>query len=138
MPKKKKKGRAAREAAANNNTESRETPSSSQKKQSPPTPLSTSKPIIHSNAISVRLVKGSSSGKRSIKYSPTVLLHESDASKLDVVVGDRVFLISTTESLPQQIKRLEVARVKLSDGNIDSSSTPRSALFGGTGSGYQH
>ena len=136
MPKKKKKGRAAREAAANNNnTEIRGTPSSSQKKQSPPTPLSTSKPTYQSDIISVRVIKGSSSGKRSMKYSPTVLLHESDASKLDVVVGDRVFLLSTTESLPQQIKRLEVARVKISDGNFESSSTPRSALFGGTGSG---
>ena len=128
MPKKKKKGRAAREAAANNNnTEIRGTPSSSQKKQS--------KPTFQSDVISVRVIKGSSSGKRTMKYSPTVLLHESDASKLDVVVGDRVFLLSTTESLPQQIKRLEVARVKISDGNFESSSTPRSALFGGTGSG---
>ena len=137
MPKKKKKNRAAREAAASNNADSRGTPSSSQKKnQVLPAPLSTSKARVQSDAISVRLVKGgSSSMKRSMKYSPAILLHEADASKLDVVVGDRVFVISTAETPPLQIKALEIARVKISDGNFASSSTPRSPLFGGTNSG---
>lgn len=138
MPKKKKKGRASREAAANNSVDVGGTPSSSQKKQSLPTPLSSSKPTVPANAISLRLVKGapgSASGKKSLKYSPRVILHESDASDIDVVAGDRVFVISTDDVLSQQVKALAIARVKIMDGNIDSSTTPRSALFGNAKSG---
>jgi SpoVK/Ycf46/Vps4 family AAA+-type ATPase len=134
MPKKKKKGRASRDAAVSNSVDDRGTPSSAQKKHSLPTPLSTSKPSVRSDVISLRLLNrvsgSSSSGKRSIKHSPTILLHESDAGKLDVAVGDRVFVISTADSLPQQIKAVAIARIKVNDGNTDRSSTPRSSLFG--------
>ena len=100
--------------------------------------LSASKPPVQADVISLRLLKGisgSSSGKRSMKYSPTIHLHESDAGMIDVVVGDRVFIISTTDYLPQQIKAVTIARVKSVHANSDRSNTPRSSLFSGTGSG---
>lgn len=135
MPKKKKKGRASRDAASNN-VDGRGTPS--QKKLSPSTPLSTSKASEPIDAISLRLLKATSSslsGKRTIKYSPTILLHESDACRLDVMAGDRVFVIYTTDSLSPQIKSISIVRVKIIDLSSDRSSTPKSSLFSGTSGG---
>jgi len=129
MPKKKKKGRAAREAAANNSVG---TPSPSQKKYSPPTPSSTSKPPVQADLISLRLLPSTKSplGKKMLKYSPIIFLHESDADKLDVVAGDRVFIISTTDSLQRQIQAVAIARVRINDEKTGRSKIPKSPIFG--------
>jgi len=143
MAKKKKKSRASSEAATSNSVQDRGTSCS---KKRPPTPSSISKKqpgVIISDIVSVRLLKGpstSSTGKKSLKYAPAVALHETDASKLDVSVGDKVFVISAADSLssPQRIKSVAIARVKISDGNVDRANTPRSSLFGGSGKSSNH
>jgi len=97
------------------------------------------------DVIHVRLLKGSSSlaVKRSLKYAPTVTLHEVDATILDVVVGDRVFIMSVVEPLvsfasASEMNSLVVARVKIIDGNLDRSKSPRVELFGGSSGGVSN
>eukprot|EP00537_Pseudo-nitzschia_pungens_P018731 CAMPEP_0172406444 /NCGR_PEP_ID=MMETSP1061-20121228/70681_1 /TAXON_ID=37318 /ORGANISM="Pseudo-nitzschia pungens, Strain cf. pungens" /LENGTH=1038 /DNA_ID=CAMNT_0013142041 /DNA_START=70 /DNA_END=3186 /DNA_ORIENTATION=- len=139
MPKKKKKSRASSETTKSNAAEARGTPSSVRNKKSSPTPVSTSKPELISDAISVRLLKGSSpsssssTGTKTLKYTPVVTLHETDANKLNVCVGDRVFVLSTTDSSPQRIKSIAIVTVRISDVNSDRTTTPKSSLFGGSG-----
>jgi transitional endoplasmic reticulum ATPase len=150
MPKKKKKSRSSTDDAstASNSGGNRATPSP--KKKSKDIPSSTSKPLVKSDVISVKLLKGysslpsSSAVKRSLKYAPAVFLHEADANILDVVVGDRVFVISAVGSLisstnsneintnsPHGVKFMAVARIKIiNDGSADRSSTPRGASGG--------
>ena len=151
MPKKKKKSRPSTDDASttSNSGGNRATPSP--KKKSKDIPSSTSKPLVKSDVISVKLLKGysslpsSSAVKRSLKYAPAVFLHEADANILDVVVGDRVFVISAVGSLdisstnsneintnsPHGVKFMAVARIKvINDGGADRSSTPRGASGG--------
>ena len=150
MPKKKKKSRSTDDAStASNSGGNRATPSP--KKKSKDIPSSTSKPLLKSDVISVKLLKGysslpsSSAVKRSLKYAPSVFLHEADANILDVVVGDRVFVISAVESLISStnsneintnsphngVKFMAVARIKIiNDGSADRSSTPRGSSGG--------
>ena len=142
MPKKKKKSRPSTDDAstASNSGGNRATPSP--KKKSKDISSSTSKPLVKSDVISVKLLKGysslpsSSAVKRSLKYAPAVFLHEADANILDVVVGDRVFVISAVGSLdisstnsneintnsPHGVKFMAVARIKvINDGGADRS-----------------
>jgi len=137
MPKKKKK------STTNSGSNGASTPSPSHQKKPKDTEPSTSKTSIKSDVVHVRLLKGSSSlaVKRSLKYAPTVILHEADANILDVAVGDRVFVISVVEplvsstSISETNKMIVVARVKIIDGNLDRSKSPRAALFGGSSGG---
>mmetsp|Transcript_13825 Transcript_13825/g.15972 ORF Transcript_13825/g.15972 Transcript_13825/m.15972 type:complete len:169 (+) Transcript_13825:88-594(+) len=142
MPKKKKKNLSVTSKSGSNDTS---TPSPSHKIKSKDTQPSASKPLIKSDVIHVSLLKGSSSlaVKRSLKYAPTVTLHEVDANILDVVVGDRVFIMSVVEPLvsfasTSEINSLVVAKVKIIDGNLDRSKSPRAALFGGSSGGVSN
>lgn len=47
---------------------------------------------------SLRVIPSTSTPSKSMKYTPTIILHELDADCLDVISGDEVFLISTSDS----------------------------------------
>jgi transitional endoplasmic reticulum ATPase len=100
MAKKKKKSRASDEAK------------SPSVRHSPHLQVSVELPAVE-DLISSKLIKSSSSPNRSLKYSPLIILTEHDADRLDVLAGDQVVLISTTDDgMCLQVKSAAVAAVR--------------------------
>jgi hypothetical protein len=136
MPKKKKKSHASTgdNVVANFVALADASSTLTEKASSPPRPMVDVLSLQLSTPTSSVLFAGS---KKSLMYSPTLSLHASDAEQLDVVAGDKVFVLGHVndgeeehEEKPTLIKSA-VAKVKIIGDATEQQApgTPRTPLF---------